>query len=39
LEREKELEIEKLQTTEINNFIALKTNAELCQNAGLFRVG
>ncbi|NGM72847.1 hypothetical protein [Sphingobacterium sp. SGL-16] len=36
-ERQRQLEIEKQQTTEINNFLAIKTNAELWQKATLMR--
>jgi len=36
-EHQRQLEVEKLQTTEINNFIALKTNAELWEKATMMR--
>jgi hypothetical protein len=36
-ERQRQLEIEKLQSIEINNFIAIKTNAGLWQKAALMR--
>jgi len=36
-EHQRQLELEKRKTTEINNFIALKTNAELWKNASLMR--